>query len=130
MQGGAPEAHEVSLEVLRRVRDEAGYQGGKTALYAFASLRPTGIKPLVRFEGLAGELNQQDFGQVETEFFYGSTRRIQFFAARLKYFRFIRVSVVKDEIVESLVRNLADHLHSWSGVFLCRACSTGRRRWP
>jgi hypothetical protein len=35
-----------SLEVLRRVR-EAGYQGGKTALYALvASLRPKGVKPL------------------------------------------------------------------------------------
>jgi hypothetical protein len=34
-----------SLEILRRVR-EAGYQGGKTALYALvASVRPKEIKP-------------------------------------------------------------------------------------
>ena len=45
-----------SLEILRRVR-EAGYHGGKTALYALvASVRPKEIKPLIRFEGLPGEL--------------------------------------------------------------------------
>jgi hypothetical protein len=50
-----------SLEILRRVR-EADYSGGKTALYAFvSSLRPKGIKPLVRFEGLPGEFSQHDF---------------------------------------------------------------------
>jgi hypothetical protein len=44
----------ASLEILRRVR-EAGYRGGKTALYALvASLRPRSVKPLVRFEGLPG----------------------------------------------------------------------------
>ena len=54
-----------SLEILRRVR-ESGYRGGKTALYALvASLRPKLAKPLVRFEGLAGEFSQHDFGQVE-----------------------------------------------------------------
>ncbi len=109
-----------SLEILRRVR-EAGYPGGKTALYALvASLRPKGVKPLVRFEGLPGEFSQHDFGQVDVEFIDGTTRRIHFFASRLKYSRFIRVSLVKDEAVESLVRNLAEHLHSWGGVpLLC-----------
>lgn len=109
-----------SLEILRRVR-EAGYQGGKTALYALvASLRPNATKPLVRFEGLPGEFSQHDFGQVDVEFLNGVIRRIHFFASRLKYSRFIRVSLVKDETVESLVRNLAEHLHSWGGApLLC-----------
>jgi len=109
-----------SLEILRRVR-EAGYPGGKTALYALvASLRPKGTKPLVRFEGLPGEFSQHDFGQVDVEFLNGVIRRIHFFASRLKYSRFICVSVVKDETVESLVRHLAEHLHSWGGVpLLC-----------
>ena len=41
---------------------EAGYEGGKTALYALvASLRPKSAKPLVRFEGLPGEFSQHDF---------------------------------------------------------------------
>src|SRR5712691_9665898 len=40
----------ASLEILRRTR-EAGYQGGKTALYALVdSLRAKPAKPLVRFE--------------------------------------------------------------------------------
>ena len=53
-----------SLEILRRAR-EAGYQGGKTALYALvASVRPKEIKPLIRFEGLPGEFSQHDFGEV------------------------------------------------------------------
>jgi len=109
-----------SLEILRRVR-EAGYSGGKTALYALVgSLRPKGIKPLVRFEGLPGEFSQHDFGQVDIEFLSGAIRRIHFYASRLKYSRYICVSVVKDETVESLVRNLAEHLNRWGGVpLLC-----------
>jgi len=109
-----------SLEILRRVR-EAGYQGGKTVLYALvASVRPKKVKPLIRFEGLPGEFSQHDFGQVDVAFLDGSTRRVHFFASRLKYSRFIRVSVVKDETVESLVRNLAEHLDSWGGApLLC-----------
>jgi len=59
------EANLPSLEILRRVR-EAGYPGGKTALYELvASLRPQVTQPLVRFEGLPGEFSQHDFGQVK-----------------------------------------------------------------
>jgi transposase len=105
----------ASLEILRRVR-EIGYAGGKTALYALvASLRCKPVKPLVRFEGLPGEFSQHDFGQVEVEFRNGASQRIHFFASRLKYSRFIRVSWVPDQAVESLVRTLAEHLASWGG---------------
>jgi transposase len=105
----------ATLEILRRVR-EAGYRGGKTALYALvASLRSKPVRPLVRFEGLPGEFSQHDFGQVEVEFRNGSSQRIHFFASRLKYSRFVRVSLVRDEAVESLVRTLAEHLASWGG---------------
>ena len=105
----------ASLEILRRVK-ESGYSGGKTALYALvASLRPKRVKPLVRFEGLPGEFSQHDFGQVEVEFRNGASQRIHFFASRLKYSRWVRVSLVADEAVESLVRTLAEHLASWGG---------------
>lgn len=105
----------ASLEILRRVR-ESGYQGGKTAVYELvASLRPKTAKPLVRFEGLPGEFSQHDFGQVEVEFLNGTRQRIHFFASRLKYSRWVRVSLVKDEKVETLVRTLAEHLASWGG---------------
>jgi hypothetical protein len=52
---------------------------------------------------------------VEVEFRNGTRERIHFFASRLKYSRFLRVSLVKDETVESLVRTLAEHLASWGG---------------
>ena len=105
----------ASQEILRRVR-EIGYQGGKTALYALvASLRRRAAKPLVRFEGLPGEFSQHDFGQVGVEFLNGASQQIHFFASRLKYSRFMGVSLVKDETVESLVRSLAEHLASWGG---------------
>jgi transposase len=105
----------ASLEILRRMR-EAGYRGGKTALYALvASVRPKAAKPQVRFEGLPGEFSQHDFGQIEVGFLNGSCQRIHFFASRLKYSRFMQVSLVEDEKVESLVRRLAEHLASWGG---------------
>ena len=71
-------------------------------------------------QGLPGEFSQHDFGQVDVEFLGGAIRRIHFFASRLKYSRYLCVSVVKDEAVESLVRNLAEHLDRWGGVpLLC-----------
>src|SRR5215475_11729213 len=83
----------ASLEILRRVRD-AGYQGGKTALYDLvASVRPQPAKPLVRFEGLAGEFSQHYFGEVEVQFLNGTRQCIHFFASRLKYSRWVRISV-------------------------------------
>lgn len=105
----------ASLEILRRVR-EAGYQGGKTVLYDLvASLRPKPAKPLVRFEGLPGEFSQHDFGEVDVQFLNGTRQRIHFFASRLKYSRWVRISLVQDEKVETLVRTLAEHLASWGG---------------
>ena len=105
----------ATLEILRRVR-EGGYRGGKTALYSLvASLRPKSAKPLVRFEGLPGEFSQHDFGEVKVEFLNGACQQLHFFASRLKYSRFMRVSLVLDETVESLVRSLAEHLASWGG---------------
>jgi transposase len=110
------EPHLKSVEILRRARLE-GYAGRKTAFYALvASLRPKDAKPLVRFEGLPGEFSQHDFGQVDVEYLDGTQQRIRFFASRLKYSRAVRVTVVPDETAETLIRNLADHLHSWGGA--------------
>ena len=52
---------------------------------------------------------------MEVEFRNGASQRIHFFASRLKYSRLVRVSLVADEAVESLVRTLAEHLASWGG---------------
>ena len=62
----------LSLELLRRAKLK-GYPGSKSALYALvASLRPVSSRPLIRFEGLAGEFSQHDFGQVDVRFVNGT----------------------------------------------------------
>jgi len=108
-----------SVEILRRVRLD-GYAGEKSALYALvASLRPKGVRPLVRFEGLPGEFSQHDFGEVDVHFLDGTRRRVHFFASRMKYSRWVEVSLVEDQRVESLVRSLVDHFAAIGGVPLC-----------
>src|SRR5713226_560253 len=58
----------LSVEILRRAKLK-GYAGGKTALYDLISaVRPKTVRPLVRFEGLAGEFSQHDFGHVDVRF--------------------------------------------------------------
>jgi len=106
----------LSVEILRRARLK-GYAGGKTALYDLISaLRPKTIRPLVRFEGLAGEFSQHDFGHVDVHFLAGTEKRIHFFASRLKYSRWVEVTIVADETTETLVRAFVDHFAAIGGV--------------
>lgn len=105
-----------TLELLRRARLD-GYAGAKTAFYSLvAGLRPAPAVPIVRFEGLPGEFSQHDFGQVDVRFVDGHVERIHFFASRLKYSRFVAVSIVDDERVETLVRGVARHFEAFGGV--------------
>jgi len=75
----------MALELLGRARGQ-GYSGGKSALYDLVkALRPERVEPIIRFEGLAGELSQPDFGTLT---FGTSTARsggCTFFDSRLKY---------------------------------------------
>ena len=99
-----------SVELLHRAR-RAGYTGGKSALYALAqALRVRTVAPLVRFEGLPGEFSQHDFGEVWVTYQDGREEKVHFFASRLKYSRWVEVSLVPDERVETLVRTLVEHL--------------------
>jgi len=105
-----------TLEVLRRVRED-GYLGGKSALYELVqSVRPKTMRPIVRFEAVAGEFSQHDFGQVDVRFLDGSVKRVHFFASRLKYSWTAGVTVVPDERVESLLRALIGHYEYFGGV--------------
>jgi len=105
-----------SVELLHRAR-HAGYAGGKTALYALAqSLRVSTVTPLVRFEGLPGEFSQHDFGEVWVTYQDGVEEKVHFFASRLKYSRWVEVSIVADERVETLVRALVEHLAAFGGI--------------
>jgi hypothetical protein len=71
---------------------------------------------LVRFEGLAGEFTQHDFGHVEVRFLNGTEQRVHFFASRLKYSRWVEVTIVPDERTETLVRTFVDHFAAIGGV--------------
>jgi transposase len=103
-------------ELLRRARD-AGYRGSKTAFYALvAGVRPPKAAPVVRFEGLPGEFSQHDFGQVDVTFVDGRKKRVHFFASRLKYSRFVRVTLVENERVETIVRCLARDFVAFGGL--------------
>jgi len=103
-------------ELLRRAT-EAGYTGHKSAFYAMVcGLRPRDSTPVVRFEGLPGEFSQHDFGHVDVTFVDGRTKRVHFFASRLKYSRFVAVTLVDNEKVETILRGLARHFVAFGGL--------------
>jgi transposase len=103
-------------ELLRRAI-EGGYRGHKTAFYALvAGLRPPRATPIVRFDGLPGEFSQHDFGQVDVRFVDGAKKRVRFFASRLKYSRFVAMTLVEDERTETLVRCLARDFVAFGGL--------------
>jgi transposase len=105
-----------TVEIMRRVR-LAGYDGRKTAFYEMVrALRPIVTRPMVRFEGVAGEFSQNDFGQVRVKYDDGTVEIIHFFAARLKWSRWMHVEIVENEQVESLVRALLSSFESFGGV--------------
>jgi transposase len=105
-----------SIELLHRAR-LAGYTGGKSAIYALAqTLRVRTVTPLVRFEGLPGEFSQHDFGEVWVTYQDGTETKVHFFASRLKYSRWVEVTLVADERVETLVRALVEHLAAFGGI--------------
>ena len=94
----------TAIEVLRRSRDW-GFAGGRSQMSALVKeLRPEQRKePVVLFEGLPGEYIQFDFGECEVKTAAG-VLRIQFFAARLKFSRFMHVEIVPNQTSETLVR--------------------------
>lgn len=112
----AEDAELPTQELLRRAT-EAGYTGHKTAFYALvAGLRPPRATPVVRFEGLPGEFSQHDFGHVDVRFVDGRKKRVHFFASRLKYSRFVAVTLVDNECTETIVRCLARDFTSFGGL--------------
>jgi transposase len=105
------------VEIVRRLQEEHGYRGGKSAVYELLRrLRVPAVAPLVRFEGVPGEFSQHDFGQVDVRYVSGAVERIHFFASRLKWSRFVHVTVVADEREEQLVRALLTAFVAFGGV--------------
>lgn len=115
-QALAEDATLRSVELLHRAR-QAGYTGGKSALYALVqTVRVRTVKPLVRLDGLAGEFSQHDFGEVRVRYQGGAEETVHFFASRLKYSRWAAVTTVPDARAETLVRVLVDHLAGFGGA--------------
>jgi transposase len=109
----------LSVEILRRAKLE-GYAGGKSALYELVRVfRPRTARVGMRFEGLPGEFSQHDFGEIRITFLNGEQRVIHFFCSRLKWSRWIVVTLVGDERAETLIRTLLDHFVVFGGVPLC-----------
>lgn len=107
----------LTLELMRRARQDQGYTAGKSAFYEMvASVRPEPVRPMVRFEGLAGEFCQHDFGQVKVRFIDGGEKTVHFFASRLKYSRWVEVTVVADERTETVVRCLVNDYTAMGGA--------------
>lgn len=109
-------AHLSAMEVLRRAKSW-GYEGGRSQMAVLVkSLRPEPRKePVVRFEGVAGEYAQFDFGEVRLELADGRELRVQFFAGRLKYSRLMHVEIVADQGSETVVRSLIACLAIFGG---------------
>jgi Integrase core domain len=82
-------------------------------------VRPHHVRVQMRFEGLPGEFSQHDFGQVKVRYIDGSCRIVHFFASRLKWSRWVEVTLVDNEVVETLVRKVAEHFSRFGGVPLC-----------
>lgn len=70
----------------------------------------------MRFEGVAGEFSQHDFGHVRVTYDTGRTETLHFFASRLKFSRWSHVMLVPNEKIEALVRALLAGLEAFGGV--------------
>lgn len=106
-----------ALEVLRQLREE-GTRLGESTFYRIFRLEKEKLPAelMVRFEGVAGEFAQFDFGQADVRRLDGRKQRIHFAAYRLKYSRWIWVVIVPDERIESLVRALLLSFEHAGGV--------------
>lgn len=104
-------------EICRLLRSEGTPLGLSTVYRVLASVRATIPAALqVRFEGVAGEFAQFDFGEVSVRLTDGSRRTVHFAAYRLKYSRWIHVVLVANERVEALIRSLLDSFAASGGV--------------
>ncbi|HXD21864.1 MAG TPA: IS21 family transposase [Gemmatimonadaceae bacterium] len=104
-------------EICRLLKAEGTPLGLSTVyrvLRAVQATVPTALQ--VRFEGVAGEFAQFDFGEVSVRLPDDTRRTVHFAAYRLKYSRWIHVVLVPNERVESLIRSLLESFAASGGV--------------
>jgi transposase len=106
-------------EVLRRLRSDHGYAAGKNPVYAFLKTarppKPAG-PPIVRFEGVAGEFGQFDFGTLTVSYLDSAKEELTFFAGRLKFSRALHVLLVAGETAEAFLTGLEACGRTWDGL--------------
>lgn len=104
-------------EICRLLKDDGTPLGLSTVYRVLRGVRATIPAALqVRFEGVAGEFAQFDFGQVSVRLADGTRRTVHFAAYRLKYSRWIHVVLIPNERVEALIRSLLDSFAASGGV--------------
>jgi transposase len=104
-------------EICRLLRAEGTPLGLSTVYRVLRDVRTTIPAALqVRFEGVAGEFAQFDFGEVSVRLPDDKRRTVHFAAYRLKYSRWIHVVIVPNERVEALIRSLLESFAASGGV--------------
>jgi transposase len=114
----------IRMLELARADAEHPYQGGETAFYDYVrkvrrARKQSPHNLALRFEGMPGEFLQIDWGEMRNvpfskEGMSGQTR--YFFAARLKYSRYMFVSFQQDMREETLLRCLIACFTTIGGV--------------
>ena len=116
-------------ELLRRLRSDHDYGGGKTAVYDYvAAHRPArpGPLPVVRFEGVPGEFAQHDFGTLTVRYEDGATEKLTFYAGRMKYSRALHVCLLPGETTEGLIRGMEGFAAALGGLALVNVIDNAR----
>ncbi len=106
-------------ELLRQLRSEHGYQAGKNPVYRYLQQHrppPPPPLPVVRFEGVAGEFAQHDFGELTVTYTGGSREKLTFYAGRLKYSRALHVCLVDGESAEAFLRGMESFARALGGL--------------
>lgn len=104
-------------EICRLLKADGTPLGLSTVYRVLRAVRATIPQALqVRFEGVAGEFAQFDFGEGSVRLTDGSRRTVHFAAYRLKYSRWVHVVIVPNERVEALIRSLLESFAASGGV--------------
>jgi transposase len=114
----------IRMLELARAESEHPYTGGETAFYDYVrkvrrARKQTPRNLALRFEGVPGEFLQIDWGEVRDVAFTKTGMESQtryFFAARLKYSRYMYVSFHTDMHEETLLRCLIACFTAIDGV--------------
>ena len=106
-------------ELLRRLRSEHAYRAGKDPVYRYLKEHrppPPPPAPVVRFEGVAGEFAQHDFGAITVTYTDGCRETLTFYAGRLKYSRALHVCLIEGESAEGLIRGMESGARALGGL--------------